>query len=228
MNQSFMSLSKNSSKVLLALFLIISNFWIYKILNENLIVGALLIVISMIIVLKPKQINLLVLCVLILLFFQFQTTHVKDLALLDNDEQRVQQERMRSYPLTYISIFSKALWLKPEIWIEQNNLVIALSRIEKNFFSSLDINQYFFGGFPRNNPSDFQKFIFITLPFFIAGIFALLKKKQYAVLSLIFLVPVIVLSFIGNDNQLGPFVLFPFFIISIFLGIELFLEKLQK
>lgn len=223
-----MLLLKNNFKVLLAFLIIFSNFWIYKILDENLIIGIILVVITLVVIIKPNKTYLLIPCIIVLLFFQFQTTHAKSLTLLDNDEQRVQQERIRSYPLTYISIFSKVLWLKPEKWIEQNNLVIATSRIERNFFASLDINQYFFGGFPRNNTTDFQKLPFIFLPLFIIGAFSLAKKKQYLLVSLFFLVPVIFLSFIGDDNNLGPFILFPFFIISIFAGVEYTLEKLKK
>lgn len=223
-----MSSLKNNSKIPSAFAVIFSNFWIYKILDENLLIGILLVVISFLIIVKPKQIYILFTCLLILLFFQFQTTHVKSLTLLDNDEQRVQQERIRSYPPTYVNVFSKTLWFKPEIWIEQNNFIVAISRIERNLFNTLDINQYFFAGFPRNNPSDFQKYIFITLPIFAIGIFELLKKKQYVLLFLIFLIPIITLAFIGYDNQLGPFSLFPFFIIAIFSGFELLIERLKR
>lgn len=226
--ETLLFLRKSNSRFFLVLILIFSNYWIYRILNEDLLIGLVLIVVSLVSVLKPLNAKLLILAILVLLFFQFQTTHIKDLKLLDNDQQRVQQERIRSYPLIYINVFPKVIWLKPEIWIEQNNFVIALSRIEKNLFENLDVNQYFFSGFPRNNTSDFQKFPFIILPFFVLGIFGLLKEKQYKLLILFFLTPVIFLSFIGNDNGLGPFSLFPFFIITFVSGIELLSRKFNK
>lgn len=223
-----MSFLKSNFKFFLALLLIFSNYWIYKILMADFFVGLILIFVSLVVFIKPWNIKLYILSVLVILFMQFQTTHIKDLKLLDNDEQRVQQERIRSYPPTYIDIFSKVIWLKPEIWIEQNNFVIALSRIEKNLFDNLDVNQYFFSGFPRNDSLDFQKFPYIILPFFIIGIYSLVIKKQYFVLYLFFLTPVFFLAFAGNDNNLGPFSLFPFFIISSVFGVEMVLEKFKK
>lgn len=228
MNQFFMLLLKNNLKLLLVLFLISSNFWIYKILGLNFLLAIALVLATLVIVLRIKNIKLTIFCMLILIFFQFQTTHVRSLTLLDNDQQRVQQERIRSYPLTYIEIFSKVLWLKPEIWIEQNKLIIALSRIEENLFGNLDINQYFFAGFPRNNNSDFQKFPFITLPFFIIGLYKMLAKKYFRTLVILLLIPIIILSLIGNDNQFGPFILFPFLILAIFSAIKFLIAKLRK
>lgn len=227
MNQYFMSLLKNNSKLLLVLFLVFSSFWIYKIFYLNLLIGIVLIIVISVVSLNVSRKKVLFVCLILLLFLQYQTTEIKSLLALDNDQQRVQQERIRSYPLTYINLYFKVIWLKPDSWIEQNKFVIALSKIEENFFENLDFNKYFFGGFPRNNPSDFQKFIFILLPVFIIGVLNLVRKKDISFLILLFAIPILFLSTIGNDNALGPFSVLPFFIISMVYGID-YLDRFLK
>ncbi len=218
MNLFFMSFQKINLGFF-PLFLALSNFWIYKIFSLNFLTGFSVFVITTAIGLGINR-KFFIASMLILTILQIQTTSLKDLSLLDNDEQRVQSERSRSYPLTYIDFKFKVLWLKPVEWIEQNKFIIALSRIEENIFESLDLNYYFFGGFPRNMPYDYEKFPFILLPFFLAGVFRLVYIRKYFDLVLLFLVPVVVLSVIGFDNRYGFFILFPFIIFSSMEGIN--------
>lgn len=213
-----MSLPKINSEFLLPLFLLFSNFWIYNIVTQSILIGVTLAVTSLVILLKPGS-KLVVFALLLLYFLQTQTTSIKSLVLLDNDEQRVQSERIRSYPLTYIDLGIKVIWLKPEKWIEENKIIIAFSRLEENLYSNLDVNKYFFGGFPRNRPEDYEKFPFAYLPFFIAGLYTLAKKKFVRELSYFLALPILLLASIGSDNQFGPFILFPFFILTFYIGI---------
>lgn len=201
------------------LFLTLSNFWIYKIFSLNFLIGFSVFVITTVIGLGSNR-RFFIAAMLFLTILQIQTTSIKDLSILDNDEQRVQSERSRSYPLTYIDFKFRVLWLKPVEWIEQNKFIIALSRIEENLFESLDLNYYFFGGFPRNMPSDFEKFPFILLPFFLAGVFRFVYIRKYFDLALLFFLPVILLSLVGFDNRYGFFILFPFIIFSSMEGIN--------
>lgn len=210
---------KISSKYFLAFSLVLSNYWIYKIFSLNFLIGIIVLVVSTIIVLGLKK-KLFIVGMLVLTILQIQTTSIKNLSLLDNDEQRVQSERSRSYPLTYIDFGLKVLWLKPVELIEQNKFIIVLSRIEENLFEALDINYYFFGGFPRNTPSDFEKFPFILLPIFLTGVFRLSYSRKFFDLVLLFWAPIGLLSFIGSDNRYGFFILFPFIIYSCIEGIN--------
>lgn len=226
MNQSFMLLQKINPKYLLSVFLIFSNFWIYKILYQNLFAGILLGVLTLIILQNTRK-KITALCLAVLILFQFQTTSIKSLTLLDNDEQRVQSERIKSYPPTYIDLGLKVIWLKPADWIERSNLVIGLSKVEKNFFESLDLNKYFFGSFPRNKPEDFEKFPFAYLPVFILGVYLLIKKKNFWELTVLFILPVVIMTYLGSDNRLGPFIIFPFFIKSISEGANWLRDKFK-
>lgn len=222
-----MLLPKNNHKLLLMFFLVFSNFWIFRIFSQNLFVGIILVVVTSVIMLNHHK-KVLAVCLCILLFMQYQTTNIRNLNLLDNDQQRVLQERIRSYPLTYIDVFGKVLWLKPEIWIEQNNFVIAASKVEENFFENLDVNKYFFAGFPRNDNSDFEKFPYVYLPVFILGLLNLISKKRYETIFLTFVTPVIFLGMIGNENKLGPFSLFPFFVAVFAEGFELLIRIFKQ
>lgn len=217
-----MSLSKTKLSFILTLFLIFSNFWIYKIFNENFLVGVALITITFLIYLF-KQTNhstkLLVFLVGILLALQLQITGIRGLTKLNDDQVRIQHERMESYPPLYLDLKLKVIWLKPAHWIEENNTIIALSVIQNNFFETIDINRYFFGGYPRNNAADFEKFPFTLLPLFLIGIYKLISNKKFNILFILFGLPLLLSSMIGSSN-LGVFSLFPFFIISFDYGVK--------
>lgn len=223
--RTLLFLRKSNSKIFFLLLLIFSNFWIYKIFAANSLLGLLISLISFVVYLNLKNTKIILICLIFLIFLQIQTTEIKSLTNLDNDQQRVQQERIRSYPLTYINLYFKVVWLKPVEWIEKNNLVIILSRIEENLFDNLGINKFFFAGFPRNNPSDFEKFPYIYLPIFVLGVINFVKTKQFGILILLFLIPILVLAIIGNSNNIGPIVLFPFLIAASVTGINLLTEK---
>lgn len=224
-----MLLSKINHGLLFTVFLVFSNFWIYRVLKENLLLGIVLIVVTLFmrIFLEKKDSFKIFLACSLLLVFQYITTQPQSLTLLENDEQRVQQERSRSYPPAYIDLYFKVIWFKPAEWIEKNNLVIGLSRIEKNLFENLDINKYFFGGSPRNSPQDFEKFTFFLLPLFIVGMYKVVSGRIFNFLLLVFVIPLIFLSIVGNKNSLGAFAFFPFFILTFIYGIN-FLDKIIK
>lgn len=223
-----MLLQKNNLKLLTALFLIFSNYWILKIFTQSLYIGLTLSALTIILTLSFRKNPVLISCMGLLITLQLFTTSPVSLTNLDNDQQRVQQERIRSYPPTYIDLFVKVIWLKPATWIEQNKFVIALSRIEENLFKTLDLNYYFFGGFPRNTPSDFEKFPFMLFPFFIGGVYILVSKKEYASLALLFFAPLALFSLTGSNNPYGAFALFPFFIIASLEGINMLSGLIKK
>lgn len=210
-----MSSLKINSRLLLITFFIFSNSWIYRIIKENFAIGLLVITASFLIGRfwdSENSFKVILISLAVLILFQYQTTQPQSLTILENDEQRVQQERIRGYPPTYIDLYFKVVWLKPAEWIEKNNYVIALSKVEQNIFENLDLNKYFFGGSPRNKPDDFEKFPFFLLPLFILGIFGIVREEKYMILGILLILPLGLLTYIGNKNSLGPFVLFPFFI----------------
>lgn len=210
----------NNSRFLLLLFLTFSNFWIINIFLRNPIYGLVISFVTLVLGFKYNSRIIIIFSLVVLIFIQLQTTSIKSLTILENDQQRVQQERIKMYPPVYIDLFFKVIWLKPADWIEKSNFIIALSRIEENLFENLDLNKYFFAGFPRNTPADFQKFPFVLMPLFIIGLIKLIKGREFLILTALLFAPILILSLTGTNSALGPVVLFPFFIISILQGIK--------
>lgn len=166
---------------------------------------------------------------LILSFLQIRTTNYEDLSYLDNDEQRVQQMRLKEYPPVKLSLFGKSLWIPMAHWFEERKEVITFYRLEKNFFQAIDLNLYFFSNHPRERvgTSEFEKYLYPLLPFFLIGSFAYFKESKYLLVGVIFL-SLILISIIGFLNPLGPFLLFPFMSIAIYLGLENTYTKIKK
>jgi hypothetical protein len=167
--------------------------------------------------------------VVVTAFIQVRTTNVQDLVYLDNDEQRVQQMRLREYPLVRITLFGKTLWIPAAHWLEERKEVIIFYRLEKNFFETIDPNLYFFSNHPRERigVSEFEKFAYIVLPIFLYGLYLVIKKKRYFLLAYLF-ISLGIISVIGHDSLLGPFLLFPFISLSVFVGLIDLHQKTRK
>ena len=196
----------------------------------------MLIVISLLVLLyfrkgveKKKIVYAFLASVIMLSFLQIKTTNFKNLGYLDNDEQRVQQMRLKEYPPVKVSLFNKSLWIPIAHWFEERKEVIIFYRLEENFFQAIDLNLYFFSNHPRERigVSEFEKFTYPLLPFFLIGVFAYFKERKYLLVGIIFL-SLILISIIGFSNSLGPFLLFPFISIAIYLGLENTYTKIKK
>jgi hypothetical protein len=220
MNRSSMSLPKIKHDIFLVVILAFLNYWMFRIFNLSPVYGVIIASVTIATVLNNKSKAILIGGIIILALLQIYLTGYKDPGYLDNDGQRVQQERMQSYGLTYIDTVFGVIWLKPAHWIEENKAVIVLSRIEENLFETLDLSYYFFGGFPRNNPSDYEKFPFFLIVFFIVGIVKLIKSRNYFPVAVLFFIPVAVLSLIGVGGKYGAFSMIPFFVFLIYSGVK--------
>jgi hypothetical protein len=130
-----------------------------------------------------------------------------------NDEIRVRDERLSVYPPDLLQI-GYYLEAKPE--------VVKLRKITRNFLAQLDLNLYFFAGHPRERigVDEYEKFPYILLPIFLIGLFFEIKEKNK--ILLLFFIPLLVTAL--DKNQTDNFALFPFFAMTIFLG----LTKLPK
>lgn len=189
---------------------IFGNLWIWKIVNFNLVIALLLVVATLALYKNLRYLFITLLAVI--LFFQYKTTNIQSLTNLTNDQQRVQEIRLKAYPYSDRQI---------GLWLEGKKEVIALGRIRKNFFENLDINQYFFASHPRERVgiTEFTKFSYLLLPFFLLGLYKLIKKSaSWTILT--FLAPMILLAVTGNQNPIGPFSLFPILSLAIIYGIE--------
>jgi len=205
------SLKPNIYKTLLLLVLIFANKWLWTIQKTNFFVFGLLIL-STFFLSKPKSKTITVILFFLLFVFQYQTTKKTDYHTLSPLEIDSRQQKLNYYPPSKIPL---AWWLegRPESRI--------FYLLKQNLFSSLDQNTYFFAYHPRedNSMDVYPKFSFLLLPFFLLGLLRLIKNQQLFVLYLSALLPLALLVFIGHQNPLGSFLLFPFIIICIHQGL---------
>lgn len=92
----------------------------------------------------------------------------------------------------------------------QNKGKIYTDKILNNFFVMTDINNYFFALHPRPISLENQnlyKYPFVTIIFFIAGVFAIPKLKNYKKVLLFLVAEIVALSLLKNYDRLD-FILF--------------------
>lgn len=213
-------------KIGIFVFVLLGNFWIWKILSLNTPLGLLIIAVSIFLFLSLKRKNqnysvIFIILFTLLLFFQWKTTSKVSLVELSNDEQRVQQMRLKEYPPVFFEIGRKTLWVPVAHWFEGREESIAFFRILENFSETIDPNLYFFANHPRERIgiNEFEKFPYVFLPLFFYGLLLSVEKNRKLVFSISLILPVVLISIIGHKNPFGPFSLFPFFSVLITLGI---------
>ncbi|OGE15851.1 hypothetical protein A3F00_04740 [Candidatus Daviesbacteria bacterium RIFCSPHIGHO2_12_FULL_37_11] len=170
------------------------------------------------VVFEKKYSNLYLIPFLILLILQWKTTTLQSLIQLDNDEQRIKQERIKFYAPSehYVRVIFKRLAL---VNFLEGDFNTVSNRLQRNFFETIDPNVYFFGGHPRERvwADDFEKFPFVFIFPFFTGLYYLLIQKKWLFLGS-FCISIFLFSVIGHKNSLGPFVMFPLIVVLIAFG----------
>ena len=214
-------------EIFTAALVLFGNVWVWRVFTENLLFFVLLIFSSIFLVLsfklKKKKPKMLFLVILFLLsMIQIRTTNIRSLTILANEDIRVKDMRLREYPPVYLSLGGKTMWIPVAHWLEDRPESIAFFRILGNMSQSIDPNYYFFANHPREKIEllNFEKFPFIMFPFFIIGTLKLVEKRYYFSFIFAFLVPIFILSIIGVDNRMGPFIVFPFIFLATFVGLR--------
>lgn len=195
------------------LIVFVTSYWSWEIFSFNFYLFLLVLITSTILyilILNPskKLLGIFWIFLFSILIIQFITTKNPNLSYITPTEEQLLNSRRTQLPTT----FGRYLQSKP------TNMFY---KFQQNFFRTSDINIYFFAEHPRERAGikEFNKFHFICLPFFLIGIFISLKSRSWQLL-LALLIPMILLSIIGPDNPLGPFSLYPFFAVSIALGLK--------
>lgn len=200
--------------IILILFIILSNFWIWKIFAANFYIALLIILTTVTLYFSSKLFYPLL---IILLIIQIIGTNKTLPWKVNVYEYQIQQQRLREYP--------PITWLPIAHWLEERPEVVTFYKIKENFFEVLDINHYFFSGYPRPSSvnQEFIKFPYILLPLFIIGFFTF--KKYDSKIIAAFIAPVFLVSIIGGNNGLGIFSLMPFLFLAISNGLNKCLQR---
>jgi len=100
----------------------------------------------------------------------------------------------------------------------ENKATRIFYRFKKNFFEGLDPNLYFFASHPRERLGIVEKerFNWLFLPIFLIGVYWQIKKRKYWLITYFLTTLIFISLFIQMNSYL--FLLFPFFLFSIFLG----------
>lgn len=157
------------------------------------------------------------------MYFQVSHTQITSLTKLSNEDVRIKDMRLKSYPPVYLNIGSKTYWIPAAHWLEERKESIIITRIVNNISENIDINLYFFAGHPRERigVNEFEKFPYIFLVPFLVGLYDNLNKRKILLFFIGLLIPLALLSVIGNKNQLGPVILFPLFVLLIGYGFNI-------
>lgn len=143
----------------------------------------------------------------VLTIFQFKTTDFRYEYQMLPAEIDLQIKRMNQFPpslakLGYILEFKKETLL--------------LNKLQNNFFSILDFTLYFNNYFP-----------YFTIPFFFVGLFYFFTSSR-KFLQILFLTTVTILSFLGKNGKHGPFLIFPFLLLFIGIGLLKLIKLFRK
>ncbi len=213
-----------------------TNIWLSNIFSVNswlaltTILATVLLLLSSLQTVKRSSL-LFAIIFAFLVFFQWQTSEKINLLTLDTSQQILHQQRLNLYPKILFNILNKQINLPLANIFELRKESIAISNLQVNFSQTLDLNFYFFASHPREviGIPIIEKFSFILLPFFLIGLYQLIKSPTKR--SLIFfsaIIPITLLTLIGHHNQLGPFSLFPFIGVTTVLGISLFVKQIAS
>src|SRR3989344_4526680 len=202
---------------------LLGNFWIWNIARFNLPLFLLLTITTVSLYLYYSQKISAVFLVFLLAFLcycQWQTTTVHSLIIKDNDEKRIETIRKRLYQPS-LDISRKVFNRLPVANLLEGDISIGVTRLERNFFETIDLNVYFFGGHPRERvwANDFAKFPHILFVPFLVGLYNIFQKNDRLLLMYLGL-SLVIFSLLGHLNKIGPFFLFPFFVLAIDQGIK--------
>lgn len=191
------------------IFIVLSNFWIWRIFATNAWVGLLIVLASLTLNFASKWFYLLLFALLII---QVGYSKITLPWKINTYQYQIQQQRLNEYP--------PITWLPIAHWLEQRPEAVIFYRVKENLFEVVDINHYFFSGYPRPSSinQEFIKLPYILLPLFIVGFFTFKKYDRKIIAA--FIAPVFLASIIGWNNSLGIFSFMPFLFLAIANGLN--------
>lgn len=136
---------------------------------------------------------------LLLAIFQIKTTNVSYSYSFTPYEIDHQIKRMNEYQIARLGYILEG---KKEVQI--------IKKLENNFFTVIDFNEYF----PNRVPYILSPFIFFGLYFFIK------ERNNQKLLFNTFLLTIIILTISGPFAKYGPVLIYPYFFLFILISIR--------
>ncbi len=201
---------QNLGRISCSFFVILANFWIWRIFNQDLVIGLSLVILSFLLFLLYFKFNkvFLILTLIITIFLSsriLNTGFDNNLINLNPDQEKQQNARHGYFSIELGKLFQNKLTLR-----FYKDFYPTLSNYGNNVFNILSPNLYFFENHPREREKvgEFPKYPGIFILPFIVG-FLLLFKTTSKVLTAYFLFVLLVSGFIRQNYFLGPVLFYP-------------------
>lgn len=215
--------------MILLLIVTFGNLWIWRVVKENFILAILLIILSLLlfklVIAKMQKSQLLILILVFALtsFITLRTSFDKNIFIISAEEIVQQNVRHGYYAVELGQLFQNKISLQFYKYFSR-----PIYKTERNIFYNLDPNVYFFVGHPRERAGieEFDKYPWFLLPFFIAGVF-LVIRYNYPTVGIYFICTILISMFLSSAYSLGPVLFFPLINILITLGLIYFLRLLK-
>lgn len=225
--------------MIVLLIVTFSNFWLWKILQQNVLLTCLLLLLTLLLFASTQNSYTKFtrsIAPILLIIFSFTSfiliSKNFDPALKTQNptEVKLYNKRHEYFAAGFGPFFANKLSLR-----FYKNIYPATSTYLKSLSYSIDPNLYFFISHPREKPGidEFEKYSPLLLPFFVIGFFIhFLNFFRYKVISTYLISSIAITGFIDPHFILGPVLLFPYLNILIFFGLSktfvFFSEKYAK
>lgn len=212
---------KSSFVITVSIITSLTNFWIWRIIEENTLLGSFLVLLSTLLIYLffikfDKKIFMVATLFMLIIGYQVLASGFdKNLTVLTPDQERKLNERHAYFAVDLGNLFQNKFALR-----FYKNIYPYLNIYENNIFNSLSPNLYFFINHPREREKveEFAKYPSIMLIPFLLGLISIFKSSQ----NLIFLYLIFALFLTGFVKQtyiFGPILLFPLINLLITIGL---------
>lgn len=206
--------------ILLFLIAAFGNIWIWKIASYSWPLAIFLIISAVsisVFVFRKNKVSLLMFVLGIVVSVLIGGVSRPNL-LANSQDKLLIRERLNEYP--------PITWAPVAHWLEERKETVALYKIADNIGLVVSPNLYFFADHPREQVglTEIEKYPYIFLPVFLFGLALLLSTERTVFFAASFMLPVVYLMIFSSNPVIGPYILFPFFTVSITQG----LMKLNK
>lgn len=211
---------KFSSIIFLSLLVTLTNFWIWRIINVDPLLGLALVLLSLTFIYLVntgfnRKFFLIVVLLSMLISIKFLVSGFdNNLWVLTPDQQKQLNERHGYFAANLGKLFQNKFVLR-----FYKDIYPHLNTYENNIFNSLSPNLYFFANHPREREKveEFAKYPPILIIPFLVGLLYLLNSSKYLIIAF-FIFAAGVIGFVKQTYLFGPILFFPLINLLITIG----------